>query len=202
MNYDENICNKCPIYNDGLYQLGIRHNIKGAPKYLQNINKKKVLFDAEGFGKNEDLDNKPLIGRAGKLLDTLIEESGIIKFDLMFHNVVKCRPIKLEKGIYKNRTPTDEEVKYCFSNYCHEELLFEPDLIITLGRIPTMAFFPEKNPSLLRGKAQEYLYNNKKYIVLPTYHPAACLYDPKNKPILLRHLTNAANYLNQLEEII
>ena len=197
---DKEICDKCPIYNDGLVQIGVRHTVNGAPRYVVNDGRKKVLCLAEAFGENEDLANQPLIGRAGKLLDKLLAESGLDRFSLKLDNVVKCRPIKQEGAKYKNRTPTPEEIEACKPYFFRDTITFEPDLIITLGRIPTISLFPDRDPSAIRGMAQELVVGEKKYVVLSTYHPSSCLYDPKNKPVLLKHLTNAANYLTELED--
>lgn len=190
----QEICSKCPIYNDGLYDIGIRHNIKGAPRYVLNEGKKKILCVAEAFGEQEDIVNQPLVGRSGKLLDQLLQESGLSNYHIKFDNVVKCRPIKLESGKYKNRTPTDEEILCCHP-YLDETLSFDPDLIILFGNIPFKSFFPDKDPSHYRGKGLFYNYNGKDIMTALVYHPAACLYNPSNKPILLNHLKNAMKYL-------
>lgn len=194
---NESICGSCPIYNDGLLQLGVRKHCKGDPRFVQNAEQKRILICAEAFGENEDIVNKPLVGRSGKLLDQLLIESGLDKFDLKIDNAVKCRPIKLEAGKYKNRTPTDEEINCC-RPYMTDTLSFNPDLIILLGRIPFKAFFPDKEPAEYRGKGLKYIHNDREIMTMLTFHPAACLYSPTNKPTLLRHLKNAASYLNEL----
>jgi len=188
-------CQQCPIYNDGLYQLGIRKHIHSAPRYVENSGKKKVLIVAEAFGQNEDVVNAPLIGRSGKLLDQLLHETGIDKYDIKIDNTVKCRPIKLEGNKCKNRTPTEQEIKHCTEHYLDETLEFNPDFIILLGRVPFKAFFPDKEPSKYRGKILWYKYNDRKIMTVLTYHPAACLYQPTNKPALLKQLANISAYL-------
>lgn len=188
------ICGKCPIYNDGLVQIGIRKTIHGSPRFVENANAPKALLIAEAFGQDEDAANKPLIGRAGKVLDALLEDSGLNKFNLKLDNAVKCRPIKVENGKYKNRTPTDEEIQCC-NPYMDETLSFNPDLIILLGRTPFKAFFPDKSPTECRGKGMKYSFAGREITTLLTYHPAATLYDPTTKPVLFKHLKNSAEYL-------
>lgn len=138
------------------------------------------------------------MGRAGQQFDKLLNETGLIDFDIRIANIVKCRPIKFENTKYKNRAPTEEETKIC-SYYLDEDWDFNPDLVITLGRIPTRALFPHLNPSEIRGKSQLFAINikevKKEYLVLPTYHPAATLYDPSTKPVLFKHLKRSAEYL-------
>lgn len=193
------VCGGCPIYNDGLYQLGIRHNICTAPRFVNNEGRAKVLLVAEAFGENEDVVNQPLVGRSGKLLNQLMAESGLDQFDLKIDNTVKCRPMKLENGKYKNRTPTDTEIEHC-RPYMVDTLAFDPDLIILLGRIPFKHFFPDKDASQYRGKGLLYKYNDKEVMAMLVYHPAACLYQASNKPTLLKHLSNATKFLQELED--
>lgn len=192
------VCEKCPIYNDGMIQLGIRKTCKVEPRFISNPNKKRIIIFAEAPGQQEDYQNKVLVGRSGKLLDELLITSGLAQFDIRLSNVVKCRPIKLEDGKYKNRTPIDGEIECC-RPYLEDDFSFNPDLIILLGRIPTKAFFPNQEPSAIRGKGMRLNYNNKELLFISSYHPSACLYNANNKPILLRHLTNIANYLNDLK---
>lgn len=191
------ICSKCPIYNDGLLQNNIRKTCKVQPRLISNPNKPRLLFFGEAPGQQECEQNNTFIGRAGQQFDKLLAETGLIDFDIRIANVVKCRPIKLENTKYKNRAPTDEEVISC-SYYLNEDWDFNPNLVITLGRVPTRALFPHLNPSEIRGYGQKKMINDKEYIVLPTYHPAATLYDPKTKPVLFKHLNNAAKFLRSL----
>lgn len=188
------ICEQCPIYKDGLLQLGVRKHCKVLPRLIPNPGKPRLLFFGEAPGENEDIENRAFVGRAGQRFDELLAETGLINFDIRIANVVKCRPIKFIDTKYKNRAPTDDEVSAC-SYYIDEDWAFDPHLVITLGRVPTRALFPDKNPSELRGVGQKKVVNDKEYTVLPTYHPAATLYDPTTKPVLFRHLKNSAVYL-------
>lgn len=195
---EQAICEKCPIFNDGLLQIGIRKHCKVLPRLIPNPGKPRLLFFGEAPGENEDIENRAFIGRAGQQFDKLLAETGLIDFDIRIANIVKCRPIKLDNNKYKNRAPTEEEVSAC-SYYLNEDWEFDPDLVITLGRVPTRALFPHLNPSEIRGKAQKLVVGtnkeNKEYLVLPTYHPAATLYDPTTKPVLFKHLNNSSQYL-------
>jgi len=193
------VCSQCPIFNDGLLSLGVRKHCKVLPRLIPNPGKARLLFFGEAPGENEDIENRAFVGRAGQQFYKLLTETGLINFDIRIANVVKCRPIKFENTKYKNRAPTDQEVITC-SYYLDEDWAFEPNLVITLGRVPTRALFPNKNPTELRGKGQKLIVKNKEYLVLSTYHPAATLYDPTTKPILFRHLKNSAEYLRRLSE--
>jgi uracil-DNA glycosylase family 4 len=197
---NEEICSKCPIYNDNLYQLGIRKTYKVEPRYIHNNGKQRILICCEAPGKDEDYQNLTLVGRAGKLLDSLLIESGLTNYNIRLSNPVKCRPIEMVANKDKNRAPTDEELYAC-SFYMKEDMAFDPQLIILLGRIPFKAFFPEKEPAAFRGKGLLYKYADKEIMTLLSYHPAACLYNASNRPTLLKHLTNAVSYLEQLQEV-
>lgn len=192
------VCQNCPIYNDGFLQSGVRKTCKVNPRFVSNPDKRRILIIAEAPGENEDRQNSVLVGRSGKLLDQLLQETGLDKYDIKIDNPVKCRPIKIEDGKHKNRTPTDKEIESC-RPYLTDTLAFNPDFIILLGRIPFKTFFPDKEPALYRGKGLKYNYNGRDIMALLTYHPAACLYQASNKPTMLLHLQNAASYLNELQ---
>lgn len=205
---EQSVCVKCPIFNDGLLQIGSRRHCKVLPRLIPNPGKPRLLFFGEAPGENEDIENRAFIGKAGQQFDKLLTETGLIDFDIRIANIVKCRPIKIEQvGVltkYKNRAPTDDEVAAC-SYYLDEDWAFNPDLVITLGRVPTRALFPHLNPSEIRGQAQKLTVGTnektKDYLVLPTYHPAATLYDPTTKPVLFKHLNNSSKYLKGIIDL-
>ena len=89
-----------------------------------------LMFVGEAPGQQEDLQGLPFVGRAGKLLDELIEEIGLVRADVFVANVLKCRP----PG---NRDPQPEEIESC-RPYLHRQVeLIEPRLICTLGNFAT-----------------------------------------------------------------
>lgn len=194
MNID--ICGKCPLFNDHLLELGIRKTHKINSRYYNNPDKKKVLILGECGGLEEDEQNLPFVGRAGKILTSIIEESNLNSFNVCISNVVKCRAIDNNNGKYKNRNPTPEEVNAC-SPYLVEDFAFNPELTIALGKTASSSLFPDKDYSLIRGKLQIFNYQGKEYKTLVSYHPAACLYNPSVKPLLTKHLINAVKFLSQ-----
>lgn len=195
MNID--ICNKCPIFTDKLLQLGIRKTHKVKARVIENIGKKNVLMLAEAPGSDECKNNQVLVGRAGKLIDELLEKSGLNQYNIRLSNVVKCRPIEMINNKDKNRTPTLDEINACYP-YLQEDWNFNPDFIILLGKIASKAIFPHKDPSFIRGKGQILNINNKDIAVLPTWHPAYILRNPSSKDLLLKHFINVAQFVSLL----
>ena len=118
-----------------------------------------LMFVGEGPGEQEDLTGEPFVGRAGKLLTSLIEEIGLTRADVYIANVVKCRP----PG---NRDPQPGEIEAC-RPYLEAQMAFiQPLVIVTLGNFATK----------LRG--QEYPYpgeDDAGRVIIPTLHPSAVL---------------------------
>ena len=123
----------------------------------------RLMFIGEGPGRDEDLQGRPFVGRAGKLLNKIIEAMGLKREDVYISNVVKCRP----PG---NRTPLPEE-----SNTCRSLLLFKqidiikPEVICTLGATAAQGLFNrDLKISRIRGTFQDL----NGIAVMPTFHPA------------------------------
>ncbi len=126
----------------------------------------KLFFVGEGPGATEDLQGRPFVGRAGKILDELLQSINLKRSDVFIGNAVKCRP----PG---NRTPSLEEIKACESFLLAQIALVEPRLIVLLGNAAVMALFgPTKAITNLRGK----LIKHQGMSFFPVFHPAACLY--------------------------
>ncbi len=137
----------------------------------------KLLFIGEAPGSNEDIQGRPFVGAAGKLLDKMIHDVlGLERKDVFITNVVKCRPPD-------NRDPMPEEIEAC-SPYLISQILFiKPKLIVTLGRHSTGFLFAYSGASFpgitkVRGKLHVLKIGNLETKVFPTYHPAAALYNP------------------------
>lgn len=127
-----------------------------------------VMFIGEGPGKNEDEQGLPFIGRAGKLLDSLLQEVPLRREDVFITNVVKCRP----PG---NRDPEPNEVAECLPYLLAQIELIDPRVIVTLGRHSMLRFYPQGKISNDHGR----IINLGKRVLLPVYHPAAALRNPR-----------------------
>lgn len=130
----------------------------------------KVIFIGEAPGKNEDEQGRPFVGRAGKLLTSLIEELGVKREEVWIGNIIKHRPPK-------NRDPKPEEIKACQDFLTRQIDVIKPSVIVTLGRFSFNYFVPDGKISSERGK----LIEIGNYQIFPVYHPAAAL---RNKNFL------------------
>ena len=121
-----------------------------------------IFFTGEAPGYYEDQVGKPFVGRAGQLLDKLLESINLSRKEVYITNLLKCRPPN-------NRDPLPNEIKAC-SDYLNEQLeIIAPKLIVTLGRYSLSRFFPNSSLSNVRGTLMEY----KNISLFPVYHPAA-----------------------------
>ncbi|MHB1346689.1 MAG: uracil-DNA glycosylase [Candidatus Humimicrobiaceae bacterium] len=126
----------------------------------------KIMFVGEAPGKNEDLQGKPFVGQAGKLLDGLLDLIGHKRTEVFIANVLKCRPPQ-------NRDPRPEEIFFC-KNYLFEQIeIIDPLIICTLGKYSTQLLL-DTNEGItgLRGR----VFKNSGRIIMPINHPAAALY--------------------------
>ncbi len=133
-----------------------------------NINS-PLLFVGEAPGEQEDLEGRPFVGRAGKLLTTILNQFGIDRTKIYIANVLKCRPPN-------NRDPKPEEIKECFPYLKRQIEIIKPKVILCLGAFAarTILNLAEKTPiSKIRGK--EFYSEEFKAYVIPTYHPAFLL---------------------------
>ncbi|MEM2398892.1 MAG: uracil-DNA glycosylase, partial [Candidatus Bathyarchaeia archaeon] len=133
----------------------------------------------EAPGYWEDVEGKPFVGSAGRLLDEALREASILRSEIYITNVVKCRP----PG---NRDPRPEEIEACRIYLDRQLDIIRPRIIVTLGRHSTAYIFSKinlrfKSISEVQGKIYEAeLWGQKTYVV-PSYHPAAALYNVKLK---------------------
>ena len=140
-----------------------------------------IMFVGEGPGFQEDHEGKPFIGRAGDLLTKIIEAMGFKRETVYIANIVKCHPMKNPenpelKG--NDRPPTPEEMQCCQPFLDEQIKIIAPKVIITLGASSTRALLKTDDViSSLRGKFTEYMG----IPLMPTYHPAALLRNPKLK---------------------
>ena len=131
--------------------------------------KSTILFIGEAPGRYEDEQGVPFVGRAGRLLDSLLESIGLDRSEVFVTNMLKCRPPK-------NRDPLPDELKAC-GPYLNKQIeLINPKIIVTLGRFSFAWFFPDIPIGEARGKPIN-LENGT--VVYPMYHPAAALRNGK-----------------------
>ena len=131
----------------------------------------ELMFIGEGPGRDEDIQARPFVGSAGKLLTSLIEKMGMTREGVYIANIVKCRPPN-------NRDPEEDEISACMPFVERQIQIIRPKVIITLGRVASQALLNTKAPiSRLRGT----FFEHRDIPVMPTFHPAYLLRNPKDK---------------------
>ena len=132
-----------------------------------------LMFVGEGPGQQEDIQGLPFVGRAGKLLDQLLEEIGLSRGEVFVTNVVRCRP----PG---NRDPQPEEIAICRSYTDRQIELIEPRLICSLGKF-AMQVLTRTNRGItaVHGKPEVHELGGRTMRVYPLFHPAAALRSTK-----------------------
>ena len=129
-----------------------------------------VMFVGEAPGATEDELGRPFVGRAGKLLDELLAEAGLVRADVWITNVVKARPPK-------NRDPKAPEVAHCMPWLERELALIRPSQVVPLGRHALKHFAPAAKIGEVHGT----LVDGR---LFPLYHPAAAMYNQTLKSTL------------------
>jgi DNA polymerase len=125
-----------------------------------------LLFVGEGPGEQEDLTGEPFVGRAGRLLTSLIEGIGLTRPEVYIANVVKCRP----PG---NRDPLPLEIETC-RPYLEAQVEFiDPRIVVTLGNFATKLLLSTKD-GITKLRGQEFPYRDRS-VIIPALHPSAVL---------------------------
>lgn len=150
----------------------------------------EIVIVGEAPGKAEDAEGKPFVGASGKFLDKMLEIAGIARKRIYITNIVKYRPPS-------NRDPSKSE-KAEFWPYLLRELeIIQPKFIITLGRHSGMCFLPDLVIGRDHGQPKEVLLNEKSYVLVPLYHPAAALYNGNMRQTLIDDFMFTAKLLAQ-----
>ena len=137
-----------------------------------------LMFVGEAPGRHEDEQGIPFVGRAGKLLDTLLGDIGLERSDVFVANVLKCRP----PG---NRDPHPQEIENCQDYLLRQVDLIEPRVVCTLGNFATKLLRGDPTGiTRLHGREEVLVMGHRAVRLYPLFHPAAALYTPKNVEVL------------------
>jgi DNA polymerase len=134
-----------------------------------------LMFVGEAPGAQEDLQGIPFVGRAGNLLNELLEENSLKREDVFIANVLKSRPPD-------NRDPQPEEIEACKPYLYRQVELIEPTVICTLGNFATK-LLTRSNAGITRvhGEPQVHQLGGRTVKIFPIFHPAAGLRTPSVK---------------------
>jgi uracil-DNA glycosylase family 4 len=168
-------CLKCPLWKGRTKAVPGEGNLDTS-----------VMFVGEAPGYWEDLNGLPFVGAAGKVLDSFLLAAKLPRDRVFITNVVKCRPPR-------NRAPKPAEISTCTSLYLNSQIrLIHPCIVATLGSFSTsyilsQAGFEEvESITKVRGKAYGIRFLDLSLTVVPMFHPAAVLHNPKYREELQR----------------
>jgi DNA polymerase len=131
------------------------------------------MLIGEAPGAEEDRQGEPFVGRAGKLLNAMLEAIGLERQQVFIANILKCRPPD-------NRDPRPDEVAACEPYLKRQIAMVRPKIILALGRIAAQNLLKIETP-IGRMRGQRYTYAETKIPVIVTYHPAYLLRSPREK---------------------
>lgn len=172
-------CVRCPL-----------HQGRNKIVHTEGDQKSRLLFVGEAPGADEDASGRPFVGRAGQLLNKIIEAIGLKREDVLIGNVNRCRPPQ-------NRQPTTEEARTCKPFLLREINIVRPDVIVVLGNTAMKNLLDTKEGiTRLRGQFQDY----KGIKVMPTFHPAYLLRDPSKKREVWDDMKKVRDYLNSTKK--
>ena len=159
-------CRKCELWKNRRNPVLGEGNIDSA-----------VLLVGEAPGYWEDMKGRPFVGAAGKLLDEMLSEAELRRGEVYITNILKCRPPE-------NRDPLAGEIVNCTPFLDRQIQIIKPRLIVTLGRHSTSyilfkARIEVEGITQLHGRKFETKLLGFHVLVIPTYHPAAALYNVK-----------------------
>lgn len=154
--------------------------------FYRGAAKSRLMLIGEAPGRDEDIEGKPFVGRAGQLLDKMLAAIGLSEADAHITNIVYWRP----PG---NRTPSLLEVQACRPFVERQIELVEPDIIVLLGGAAAKSLLGiEEGIMRLRGKWREMELGGRKIKVMATLHPAYLLRTPVQKRLAWRDLLAVA----------
>ena len=132
----------------------------------------RIMLIGEGPGEQEDLQGLPFVGPAGKLLDDMLEMIYLDRTKVYIANIVKCRPPQ-------NRDPLPAESEACMPWLREQFRLLRPKIVVCLGRIAAQRMI---RPDFSVTKEHGTFIEKNGVLFMGTFHPAALLRQPQNKP--------------------
>jgi len=144
-------CKECRLWKNST------HGVPG-----EGSAKAKIMFIGEAPGAEEDRQGRPFVGRAGKILDKLLEKNKIDRKKVFITNIVKHRPPE-------NRRPEQDEIEACKVYLFKQIKIIKPKIVVLLGDVASTALLGKVKLKNIHGKQ----IKQDKIIYMPTYHPSA-----------------------------
>jgi len=153
-----------------------------------------IMFIGEAPGRQEELEGRPFVGAAGRLLNHLLEDINLKREEVFITNIVKCRPPQ-------NRDPLPEEIESCRKWLDEQIKSVKPKLIVLLGRHALNRFLPYVKISKVHGQVfKEKLPGIGMFLFFPVYHPAAALYNKNLQKTLEEDVKKIPALLQSIEK--
>lgn len=131
----------------------------------------KIMFVGEAPGADEDKQGEPFVGRAGKLLDKIIEAAGLTREEIYICNILRCRPPQ-------NRNPSPAEAANCREYLDAQIAIVDPDYIVCWGSVAAKSLL---DVTTAIGKLRQKFFKYGRAKVACTYHPSYLLRNPPAK---------------------
>jgi uracil-DNA glycosylase family 4 len=155
-------CRKCPLAQTRSHAVPGEGNLHA-----------ELMFVGEAPGRDEDIQGRPFVGKAGKLLTKIIQAMTFQREDVYITNVVKCRP----PG---NRNPQGLEIESCKGFLLAQIEMIKPKVIVTLGKVAA-DFFISSHVSMTALRGDFYEFHGIK--VMPTFHPSYLIRNEGNRKL-------------------
>lgn len=179
-------CQKCPLYQS-------RH----LPVIGQGSHQAEIVLVGEAPGYNEDKSGRPFCGRAGQILDELLDAAGLPREEIYICNILKCRPPE-------NRNPQKDEIQACVPYLERQLKIIQPKRIGSLGNYATAYLLGKyglsdkiEGISKIHGQLFDAEADFGKVKIIPLYHPAVAVYNENMKEILKKDF----KIINEQEKI-
>ncbi len=179
-------CRRCPLWETAT------HGVPG-----EGCMAAKVMFIGEAPGEQEDTLGRPFVGRAGKVLDSLLFGIGLSRDDVFIANIVKHRPPA-------NRDPKPCEITACTPWLEQQITTIRPPLLVPLGRHATRYVLGRTGVEFVKitdisgtvFEGQPFGFPQK---IIPALHPAATLHNPLSRDHLKEDFRKLGALLMELE---
>ena len=149
----------------------------------------RIMLIGEGPGEHEDIQGEPFVGRSGQLMDKMLEYVGLSrKRNIYIGNMVKCRPPQ-------NRDPSPDEIAACMGWLREQTAILRPAIIVCVGRVAAVSLI-QKDFKVTKQHGQFIEKNGT--LMMGTFHPAALLRSPANKPAAMEDLLGLAAKAREL----
>lgn len=174
----------------GCRRCGLREGCRGVV-FGEGNPHAAVMLVGEGPGKTEDELGRPFVGRAGELLDRILDAAGFRREEVYINNVVMCRP----PG---NRVPTDAEMAACLPWLRARMRLMRPPIVVCMGSTAARALI---SSGVKITQARGRWHRLGEALLMPTYHPAALLRDESKKRPVWEDFKQVRDAYKRLQEL-